>query len=169
MNAPRSIHADFAVLSFERSEGERFAIFRQSDWLRSASPSQWGTPSTLFTAVELIEQFVHSLELLTEDSLRDRLGEMGIAAGAISDHIVRARKVRHMHEGASWERVTAVGYCNEEGQVVLARTFRTGGEPEQRVFVLRCRVCGHQYGSYGADIPRRCCPNCQDGPAGLPL
>jgi hypothetical protein len=165
MNGPGSIHADFAVLSFERPEGERFAIFRQNDWFRSASRSRRDSRTTSSAA---IEQFVRSLELLTEESLRGRLAEMGIAADAITDHILRARTLRQMHEGASWELVTALGYRNEEGQVVMARTSRTGGDPEQRVYVLRCSVCGHEYDTYGADIPRRRCPNCQDGPAGLP-
>ena len=51
--------------------------------------------------------------------------------------------------------------------MVVARTARTGGEPEQRVFVMRCSVCGHEYGTYGSEIPHRCCPDCQDGPPGF--
>jgi hypothetical protein len=166
MNAPRSAHPAFVVLSFERPEGERFAIFRQGDWLRSASPSQWRSPTTL---VEAMEQFVRSLELLTEESLRTRLQDMGLVADAVTGHIVKARNIRVMNKGGSWEVVTALGYRNDEGQEVVAKTPRTGGEPEQRVFVMRCTVCEHVYGTYGAEIPHRCCPNCQDGPPGLPV
>jgi hypothetical protein len=164
MNVPRSTYPEFVVLSFERPEGERFAIFRRDDWLKSASPSQWGSP---LTQIEAMEQFVRSLELLTEDLLRARLEIMGLANDAVTNHIVKARNMRKLNTGVSWERVTDAGFRNEEGQVVVARTTRSGGEPEQRVFVMQCGVCGHRYGTYGSEIPHRCCPNCQDGPTGL--
>jgi hypothetical protein len=166
MSVPESTYPEFVVLSFERPEGERFAIFRRADWLLAASPSQWGSPTTL---MEAMEKFVQSLELMTEESIRGRLQDMGLAGEAITTHIVRARTLRDMHKGATWEVVTASGYTNEEGQVVVARTSRTGGEPAQRVFVMRCSVCQHEYGTFGAEIPHRLCPNCQDGPPGLPL
>ena len=41
-----------------------------------------------------------------------------------------------------------------------------GDEPSQHVFVMRCSVCGHEYGTYGVEIPHRQCPKCQDGPPG---
>jgi hypothetical protein len=164
MNAKSSV-PHFVVLSFERPEGERFAIFRQDDWLRSASPSQWGSPTT---AIAAMERFVDSLELLTEETLRTRLHDMGLASDAVANHIVKARNIRQMNWGASWERVTDVGYRNEEGQVVIAKTTRTGGEPGQHVFQMQCSVCGHEYGTYGAEIPHRRCPSCQDGAPGLP-
>lgn len=164
MTVPSSTYPEFVVLSFERPEGERFAIFRRGDWLRSASPSQWGSPATL---IEAMEQFVRSLQLMTEESIRLHLQDMGLAGDAITNHIVRARKTRQMNQGGLWERVTDVGYRNEEGQEVAARTERIGGDPEQRVYVMRCSVCAHEYGAYGSEIPHRCCPNCQDGAPGL--
>jgi hypothetical protein len=166
MTAPQSAHPDFVVLSFERPEGERFAIFRSGDWLRAASPSQWGSAVKHIAAME---RFVNSLELLTEETLRIRLHDMGLAEEAATNHILRSRTTRQMTKGGTWELVTALGYRNEEGQVVMARTLRTGDDPTQRVFLMRCSVCGHEYGLYGADIPHRCCPKCQDGPPGLPL
>jgi hypothetical protein len=33
--------------------------------------------------------------------------------------------------------------------------------------VMHCSVCDHEYGTYGVEIPHRCCPNCQGGPPGL--
>jgi len=116
-----------------------------------------------------MEQFVRSLELLTEDVLRTRLQELGVTEGDVPSHILRARNMRQMNQGGSWELVSVPGYRNEDGQVVLARTGRTGGDPEQRVFAMKCSVCQYEYGTYGADIPHRLCPKCQDGPAGLPL
>jgi len=166
MSTPRSTMPQFVVLSFERPEGERFAIFRPTEWLRSANPAQWGSPVRHIAAME---QFVRSLELLTEEILRTRLEEMGIATDAVTTHIVRARNTREMNsKGGTWEIVTAVGHRNEEGQVVQAKTVRTDGDdPAQHVFVMRCSVCGHEYGTYGVEIPHRQCPNCQDGPPGL--
>ena len=166
MSTPGPTLPRFVVLSFERPEGERFAIFRQNDWLQSVGPSKWGSPASHLSAME---QFVSGLELLTEPILRSRLEEMGIVSDAVTQHIVRARIIRQMNsEGGLWEIVTAVGYRNEEGQVVVAKTARTDGDdPAQHVFAMRCSVCGHEYGTYGAEIPHRQCPNCQDGPPGL--
>jgi hypothetical protein len=166
MTAPKHGPAEFVVLSFERPEGERFAIFRPDDWIRSATPSHWATIRDRAVAME---QFVRSLELLTEESLRTRLEGLGIVGIAVNDHIARARTARQLNRDGSWELVTALGYRNDEGQVVIARTARTGSEPEQRVFLMRCSVCGHRYGTYGSDIPHRCCPKCQDGPPGLQI
>ena len=162
MSAPRS-SKPFVVLSFERPEGERFAIFHPDERMPT---SHWATIRDRAVAME---EFVQSLELLTEESVRARLGDMGLAGDAVTGHIVKARSIRQMNKDGSWERVTVVGYRNDDGQVVLARTDRTGGEPEQRVFVMRCSVCEHEYGTYGSEIPHRCCPNCQDGPPGLPV
>lgn len=166
MSTPGPTLPQFVVLSFERPEGERFAIFRHNDWLRAASPAQWNSATTHISAME---QFVRSLELLTEETLRARLEEMGVATDAVTQHIVRARNTRQMNsKGGSWEIVTAPGYRNEEGQVVVAKTVRTDGDdPAQHVFVMRCSVCGHEYGTYGVEIPHRQCPSCQDGPPGL--
>jgi hypothetical protein len=161
---------DFVVLSVECPEGERFAIVRTEDVLRSSAigvhsvtdraPKDWEA---------LVEQWLRSLGLLmTEDAVRARLVEMGIAGSAVDEHITRSRKVRRLNKGGSWETVSTVGYRNVEGQVVVTKTTHTGSEPDQLVFVMRCSVCGHEYGSNGCDIPRRCCPNCQDGPPGEP-
>jgi hypothetical protein len=165
MTVLKSTYPEFVVLSFERPEGERFAIFRRGDWFQSTSPSLWRSPVTM---MEAMEQFVRSLELMTEESIRSRLQDMGLAGDAITNHIVRARKLREMNQGGLWERVTDVGYRNVDGQEVVARTDRTGGDPEQRVYMMRCSVCGYAYGTYGAEIPHRCCPHCQDGAPGLP-
>ncbi len=166
MSTPGPVIPHFVVLSFERPEGERFAIFRQNEWLRSASPAQWGSAASHIAAME---QFVRSLELLNEETLRTRLEGMGIPADVVTQHIVKARNMRRMNAKAgSWEIVTALGYRNEEGQVVVAKTVRThDDDPAQRVFVMRCDVCGHEYGTYGVEIPHRLCPKCQDGPPGL--
>ena len=160
---------DFFVLSVEAPEGERFAIVRSEDFLRSATshPFVMPQPPSMANWESAMERFLRAaVGLLTEDSVRTRLGEMGFGEDAVADHIVRARKVRDFNKGGLWERVTTIGYRNQEGQEVVARTTRVGSEPDQRVFVMRCSVCGHEYGSSGCAIPHRCCPNCQDGPRG---
>ena len=165
MNARKSGPAEFVVLSFERPEGERFAIFRPDDWLRSNAVSHW---ATIRDRVVAMEEFTRSLELLTEDTLRARLQEIGLAGDTVTGHIVKARNIRRMNQqGSVWEVVSEVGYRNEEGQEVVARMARTGGEPEQHIFVMRCSVCEQTYGTYGSEIPHRCCPYCQDGPPGF--
>ena len=169
MNARKSGPIEFVVLSFVRPEGERFAIFRPDDWLRSGALSHWAT-SRGRDRVVAMEEFARSLELLTEETLRARLQEIGLAGDGVTGHIVKARNIREMNnKGGMWEVVTVVGYRNDDGQEVVAKTTRTGCEPEQRVFVMRCTVCGHRYGTYGHEIPHRCCPSCQDGPRGLPV
>lgn len=156
---------DFFVLSVQRPEGERFAIVRPDDWFRESTLSQWASRETW---QESVERFIGSLELLTEDSVRQRLEAMGIEGHNAFEQIVRARRAAHLSKDASWEHVTAIGYRNQEGQQVVAKTGRKGSTPDQLVFVLRCTVCGFEYGTEGADIARRCCPSCQDGEPGLP-
>ena len=81
MNAPKSTQPGFVVLSFECPEGERFAIFRPDDWLRSNAVSHW---AMIRDRVVAMEQFVRSLELLTEDTLRARLQEIGLAGDTVT-------------------------------------------------------------------------------------
>ena len=102
MNAPKSSHPHFVVLSFDRPEGERFAIFHPDEWMRSAATSHWATIRDRAVA---LEEFVRSLELLTEESVRARLGDMGLAGDAVTGHIAKARNIRQMNKGGSWERV----------------------------------------------------------------
>ena len=119
--------------------------------------------------MEAMEQFVQSLELLTEESLRARLQEMGIADDAAASYVARARNIEKMNQGGSWERVTDVGYRNEEGQVVVSRTDRMGGDPEQRVYVMQCSVCAHEYGTSGSEIPTAAVRIVRTRPPGLPV
>jgi len=126
---------------------------------------------------EAANAYAKATELNPKDA--DLLAEYAFVTGmaegrslegeAVTHHIVKARNIRQMNKGGTWELVTTLGYRNEEGQVVVARTGRTGDDPTQRVFVMRCSVCNHEYGTYGSDIPHRCCPRCQDGLPGLPL
>jgi hypothetical protein len=62
---------------------------------------------------------------------------------------------------------TEIGYENPNGQVVLRPTGKEGTDHLQKVYVLRCRECGTEYGANGSDIHARLCPHCQEGRPGL--
>ncbi|HXI14537.1 MAG TPA: DUF429 domain-containing protein [Thermoanaerobaculia bacterium] len=64
---------------------------------------------------------------------------------------------------------TTLGYVNRNEQEVVSRTESRGSDHGQRVYVLRCRRCGVEYGANGSDIFQRKCPGCQGGKAGEPL
>jgi len=152
------------VVSVPAPDGERFAIIRPDAMVAGMFPLK---PAE--GMIEAMQRFMLSAPLLTEDDLRARLEEMGLAADAVADQIQRARTMRQLHESGPWSmtRITAIGFRNREGQEVVRKTDREGSSPEQRVFVLRCSVCGHEYGCDGCDIFDRLCPTCQDGSPGL--
>jgi hypothetical protein len=62
---------------------------------------------------------------------------------------------------------TTVGFRNVNGQTVLRETNLSGNLDGQRVYVLMCGHCAHQYGANGCDIHIRKCPACMDGQPGL--
>jgi hypothetical protein len=64
---------------------------------------------------------------------------------------------------------TAPGYTNPNGQTVVRETAMRGTDHNQRIYVLRCTICGIEYGVNGSDIFQRRCPNCQKGRPGLPI
>lgn len=64
---------------------------------------------------------------------------------------------------------TEPGYVNQRGQVVLRATGEPGNDHNQRIYVLRCGDCGHEYGANGADISQRRCPRHDGGRPGLPF
>ena len=62
---------------------------------------------------------------------------------------------------------TTPGYENENGQVVLSDTgFPSQTRTGQRIYRLRCRHCGHEYGANGIDVEKRLCPGHQGGTQG---
>jgi hypothetical protein len=64
---------------------------------------------------------------------------------------------------------TDVGFTNPKGQTVVRATSLPGNLHGQKVYVLRCVHCGHEYGANGCDIHERKCPEHQGGAPGLPL
>jgi hypothetical protein len=51
----------------------------------------------------------------------------------------------------------------------VRKTDEPGNDHQQRVYVLRCEVCQHEYGANGSDIWQRRCPQHDNGAPGLPI
>jgi len=68
---------------------------------------------------------------------------------------------------ATGKGTTEIGYRNRNDQVVVLPTDLPGTDHNQKVYVLRCERCSHEYGANGSDIHLRRCPNCQAGRPGL--
>jgi hypothetical protein len=151
------------VISVPMPDGERFVIIRPDIMLPRAFP-----PKPAETLVEAMQRVFINEPKLTEDDLRVELAAMGFDEAAVAEHIARARRARQLNDLTSWDHVTTIGFRNRDGQELLRKKDREGRTPEQRVFILRCTVCGHEYGAEGCDIYDRLCPRCQDGPPGLP-
>jgi hypothetical protein len=62
---------------------------------------------------------------------------------------------------------TELGYVNRNDQMVLRKTDEPGTDHLQKVYVLRCLECEHEYGVNGSDIHIRRCPACAGGRPGL--
>ena len=62
---------------------------------------------------------------------------------------------------------TQIGYVNRNRQVTVRATDLPGNDHLQKIYVLQCEHCRHEYGANGSDIFQRKCPNCQDGAPGL--
>jgi len=64
---------------------------------------------------------------------------------------------------------TRPGFVNKNKQVVVRATDLPGTDHLQKIYVLRCERCRHEYGANGSDIHERKCPKCQGGKPGLPF
>src|SRR5688572_8248329 len=150
------------VICVPMPEGERFAIVQPETLIARTFPplprEQWP---------DAMRRYLSSNRLFTEADVRAKLAEMGFDETVVSLQIQRARKQREFNERTSWDHITSIGYRNREGQLVIRKTEREGSAPGQRVFILHCTVCDHEYGADGSDIYDRLCPKCQDGPPGL--
>jgi uncharacterized Zn finger protein len=63
-------------------------------------------------------------------------------------------------------KTTEAGYRNRRDQEVVRQTGHEGNLPGQRLYILRCHRCGHEYGANGCDIHIRKCPQCMGGQPG---
>jgi hypothetical protein len=62
---------------------------------------------------------------------------------------------------------TVIGYINRHHQEVVRKTDLAGNDQGQRVYVLRCGACAHEYGANGSDIWLRRCPKHDGGAPGV--
>ena len=67
----------------------------------------------------------------------------------------------------SAKRTTTIGTVSSNEQRVLGPTGLPGTDHGQRVYVLACERCGHEYGANGSDVWLRKCPQCQGGKPGF--
>jgi hypothetical protein len=153
------------VVCVAMPEGERFVLIQPESMIARTFPR----PKSGEPLFEAIRRYFAGSRLYTEEHLRIKLRDMGLNEAAVSEQITRARKQKEMNQHNSWEHITSIGYRNREGQQVIRKTEREGTVPGQRVFILHCTVCDHEYGVDGCDIYDRLCPKCQDGPPGLPV
>jgi hypothetical protein len=71
------------------------------------------------------------------------------------------------HVSGASRKTTEIGHANRNNQTVIRRTNVPGTDHGQRVYVLRCGECGHEYGANGSDVFLRKCPAHAGGAPGL--
>ena len=140
----------------------RWAIVSRAGLLADVEPM--GSVEDLFSAMS---RRLGGLLWQSEADVRAELARDGLTPPAIDELLDRARRQFAMvsSQPLIMERITKIGYRNADGQEVVRRTERQVGG--QRVFMMRCSVCGHEYAIYGCDADIRRCPRCQDGPPAL--
>jgi hypothetical protein len=141
----------------------RYAIVSRERMIAEVGPM-----SSVEDMLPAMARFLSSMAWLTEPQVRVQLAQFGLSDPAIDELLAQAvRKLAVMSSQPTvMERITSLGYRNADGQEVLRRTERQ--RDGQHVFVMRCAVCGHEYGAYGCDADIRRCPACQDGSPALP-
>jgi hypothetical protein len=78
-----------------------------------------------------------------------------------------SRRVTVTGERRESRNTTAIGYVNKHDQEVIRKTDLPGNDHAQRVYVIRCKTCGYEYGANGSDIWLRRCPKHDGGAPGL--
>ena len=160
---------DLAVLLVPSPDGERFVVAEMDVFLAHFLRA-FANTSTTGERLDAMLEHLRAYPVLDAAAVRERLRARGMTGDEADRWIARARRMTTMAGSATvaFERITRIGYTNTDAQAIVARTdsFRPDG---QRVFVMRCGACGHEYGSYGCDAHIRTCPTCQDGQPGLPV
>jgi hypothetical protein len=145
------------------AKAERFVMMDREELFQTLGP---------VSRERMMENFAQLLQQpsLDEAGVREALLHRGYSTRDIDDQLAAARRKYAVmtSKPTSWEHITRIGYRNPDGQQIVRKTD-AGGPQGQRIFVLRCTVCGHEYGAYGIDADIRRCPACQEGPAGLPV
>ena len=162
MSNDRAAPPDFMLLP---SPDGRFTILWKDRLL-----AQMGPVSSASDSMVAMARMVAGFTWLSEAEARAQMAVFGLEHDAIDERIEGARRKLAVMSSAPtvMERITRIGYRNCEGQEVIRRTELRGADG-QRAFVMRCGVCGHEYGAYGCDADIRRCPACQEGPPGLSI
>ena len=155
MNGGRMPGAEHMLLA---SPDGRFSVITPERLFDLASPV-----SSIEDLRGSFERVMTLIPWVGEAEARAQLADAGLSPREIDEQFAAAaRKLAVMSSQPTiLERITKVGYRNADGQEVVRPTDRTRGS--QRVFVMRCTVCRHEYGSLGCDADIRRCPACQDG------
>lgn len=158
--------ADIVLLKLPGDGPEQFVMIARSELFPGLTPGQ---PASREQWMDHFARLLHQPKL-TESGVRDALLSRGLSSREIDEQLATARRKFAVmtSQTTSWELLTRIGTRNPDGQEIVRKT-NAGGPDGQRIFVLRCTVCGHEYGAYGIDADIRRCPACQDGPAGLPI
>jgi hypothetical protein len=165
------VRHDFIVVMTPADAAERFAIL----WRDTLPLEQFARSRSLEDVQETFRGLLASAPQLTEGDMRAQLAGMGLPPDDIDDQIDRARRMQAtsaeaMNRGDfAWETTTRPGYRNSQAQDLIRKTGLAGTLPLQKVFVLRCGECGHEYGANGSEVHSRRCPACQGGPPGLSI
>jgi hypothetical protein len=158
------MRSDVFVVSAPLAEGELFAIVRREEM--PIGPYLWFKSLEGFR--DAMIGLLETAPMLSEEEVRAQLADMGLPSDDIEDQIERARRMHTLNAQAlsgqfAWETTTAIGYRNTHGQEVTQKTDRAGTLPHQRVYVVRCGQCGHEYDADGCDVHSSRCSHCQAG------
>ena len=138
-------------------EGERFAMFTADQF-----PPQPVVRTRLVEDIRrMFEELLRTVPSMSESDVRAELSARGFPPDDIEDQIERARNPERLAEGFVWESPTDIGYRNVHRQEVIRKTAASGTQAFQRMYVLHCGDCAHEYETEGREIHRRRCPRCQ--------
>ena len=162
------------VVSTVDADGERFFIMQppqDTDLAAAMSrvPKFTSSAEAKAWARQRWEQHLHSLPALSEADAREELTHSGFTLTDVEEKIAEARRAREWAPQTSFDWLTEIGHRNVHGQTVVRKTDQFGTPIFQRVYIVRCEDCGHQYGVNGCDTHICRCPTCQNGSPGIPV
>jgi hypothetical protein len=157
---------EIVLLKLPEKDPEQFVMIERRELFPSLAPGQ---PTSRDLWMAHFERLLQQPPL-TEAGVRDALLRRGFSARDVDEQLAAARRKYAVMTSTptSWEHITRIGYRNPDGQEIVRKTD-VGGPEGQRIYVLRCSVCGHRYGAYGIDADIRRCPVCQDGPPAVAI
>lgn len=118
-----------------------------------ARPEHWERLARVIEAIGAIGDPRLHAEELGEETLERLTRPIDYEAALREDNLALP--------GASGEAI------NRNEQQVVRKTDLPGSQRDQKIYVMRCLRCAHEYGCNGIEIFQRKCPLCQGGPAAL--